>query len=152
MQETYEAWIRSLSWEDTLEEVMQPTSVFLPGDFHGQRSLTGYSPWGHKRVGLYWSDLVGTHACRAILGNPKPSFTQKTLLVILNLELTLNFMSQFPMFFFYVYILKLLIYFNCAGSLLLYVAFSSCEEWGLLFIVVHGLFIAVASLVVKERL
>ena len=26
----------------------QPTPVFLPGKFHGQRSLTGYSPWGHK--------------------------------------------------------------------------------------------------------
>ena len=24
-----------------------PTPVFLPGDFHGQRSLVGYSPWGH---------------------------------------------------------------------------------------------------------
>ena len=26
----------------------QPTAVFLPGEFHGQRSLVGYSPWGHK--------------------------------------------------------------------------------------------------------
>ena len=26
----------------------QPTPVFLPGKFHGQRSLEGYSPWGHK--------------------------------------------------------------------------------------------------------
>ena len=25
-----------------------PTPVFLPGEFHGQRSLTGYSPWGLK--------------------------------------------------------------------------------------------------------
>ena len=25
-----------------------PTSEFLPGKFHGQRSLVGYSPWGHK--------------------------------------------------------------------------------------------------------
>ena len=25
----------------------QPTSVFLPGESHGQRSLTGCSPWGH---------------------------------------------------------------------------------------------------------
>ena len=25
-----------------------PTLVFLPGEFHGQRSLAGYSPWGHK--------------------------------------------------------------------------------------------------------
>ena len=28
---------------------MQLTPVFLPGKFHGQRSLAGYSPWGHKR-------------------------------------------------------------------------------------------------------
>ena len=26
----------------------QPTPVFLPGEFHGQRSLADYSPWGCK--------------------------------------------------------------------------------------------------------
>ena len=26
----------------------QPTPVFLPGEFNGQRSPAGYSPWGHK--------------------------------------------------------------------------------------------------------
>ena len=26
----------------------QPTPVFLPGKFHGQRSLADYSPWGHE--------------------------------------------------------------------------------------------------------
>ena len=26
----------------------QPIPVFLPGKFHGQRSLAGYSPWGHR--------------------------------------------------------------------------------------------------------
>ena len=26
----------------------QPTPVFLPGESQGQRSLAGYSPWGHK--------------------------------------------------------------------------------------------------------
>ena len=26
----------------------QPTAVFLPGKFHGQRSLVDYSPWDHK--------------------------------------------------------------------------------------------------------
>ena len=26
----------------------QPTPVFFPGKFHGQRSLVGYSPWGPK--------------------------------------------------------------------------------------------------------
>ena len=33
------------------EENRQPTSVFLPGKPHGQRSLVGCSPWGCKRVG-----------------------------------------------------------------------------------------------------
>ena len=26
----------------------QPTPVFLPGEFHGQRTLAGYNMWGHK--------------------------------------------------------------------------------------------------------
>ena len=29
----------------------QPTPVFLPGESHGQRSLVGYSPRGHKESG-----------------------------------------------------------------------------------------------------
>ena len=40
MQET---WVRPLGPEE-----WQPTPMFLPGDSLGQRSLTGYSPWGHK--------------------------------------------------------------------------------------------------------
>ena len=28
----------------------QPTPVFLPGESHGQRSLVGYSPWGHREL------------------------------------------------------------------------------------------------------
>ena len=31
-----------------LEEEMQPTPVFLPGESRGQRSLAGYSSWGCK--------------------------------------------------------------------------------------------------------
>ena len=29
-----------------------PTPVFLPGDFHGQRSLAGYRPWGCKELDM----------------------------------------------------------------------------------------------------
>ena len=32
---------------------MAPTPVFLPGEFHGQRSPVGYSPWGRKE-----SDMI----------------------------------------------------------------------------------------------
>ena len=42
--------------------------------------------------------------------------------------------------------------FDCIGSSLLHSDFSSCSEQGLLFIVVHGPLIAVASLVAEHRL
>ena len=40
--------VQSLGQEDPLEKEWQPTLVFLSGEFHGQRSLVGYCPWGHK--------------------------------------------------------------------------------------------------------
>ena len=49
MQETC---VRSLGREDPLEKEMQPTPVSLPGKFHGQSSLVGCSPWGHKESGM----------------------------------------------------------------------------------------------------
>ena len=45
-----EMQVQPLVWEDPLEKEMQPNPVFLPGKSHGQRSLVGCSPWGHKRV------------------------------------------------------------------------------------------------------
>ena len=30
----------------------QPTPVFLPREAHGQRSLAGYSLWGHKELDM----------------------------------------------------------------------------------------------------
>ena len=44
-QET-QVWF--LGWEDPLEKEWQPTPVFLPGESHGQRTLTGYCPSGSK--------------------------------------------------------------------------------------------------------
>ena len=32
----------------------QPTAVFLPGELHGQRSLAGCYPWGHKESDSYY--------------------------------------------------------------------------------------------------
>ena len=42
MQET---WVQSLGQKDSLEKEWQPTPVFWPEEFHGQRSQAGYSPW-----------------------------------------------------------------------------------------------------------
>ena len=45
MQEPQEMWVQSLGWEDPLEKGMAThSSIGLPGEFHGQRSLPGYSP------------------------------------------------------------------------------------------------------------
>ena len=44
-----EIQVWSLDWENPLEKEWLPTPVFLPGEFHGQRSLVGYSPWDHKQ-------------------------------------------------------------------------------------------------------
>ena len=45
-----ETQVQSLGQEDELEKGMVPTPVFLSGESHGQRSLVGYSPWGHKEL------------------------------------------------------------------------------------------------------
>ena len=49
MQET---WVRSLGWDDSLEEGMATHSNILAWrkNPHGLRSLAGYSPWGHKEL------------------------------------------------------------------------------------------------------
>ena len=39
LPEMQETWVRSLGQEDPLEEGRQPTLVYLPGEFYGQRSL-----------------------------------------------------------------------------------------------------------------
>ena len=40
----------TLGWEDPLEKGMAP--LFWPGESQGQRSLAGYSPWGHKELDI----------------------------------------------------------------------------------------------------
>ena len=52
------------------------TPVFLPGEFHGERSLVGYSPWGHKQLdtieqlsqGIPGSSAGKESTCNAIPG------------------------------------------------------------------------------------
>ena len=38
----FNPWVRKIPWR----RKWQPTPVFLPGEFHGQRSLASYNPWG----------------------------------------------------------------------------------------------------------
>ena len=44
----FHPWVANIPWKrDKL-----PTPVFLPGEFHGQRSLAGYSPQGLKQLNM----------------------------------------------------------------------------------------------------
>ena len=54
------AGVRSLGQEVPLRREWQPTPVFLPGEFHGLRSLAGYNPWGHKELDMT-ERLTQTH-------------------------------------------------------------------------------------------
>ena len=45
-RDRFDPWVGKVPWR----RKWQPTSVFLPGKFHGQRSLAGYSPCGHKEI------------------------------------------------------------------------------------------------------
>ena len=47
----FDPWVEKIPWR----RKWQSAPVFLPGEFHGQRSLVGYSPQGRKE-----SDETGT--------------------------------------------------------------------------------------------
>ena len=40
----FDLWVEKIPWR----KAWQPTAVFVPAKSHGQKSLAGYSPWGHK--------------------------------------------------------------------------------------------------------
>ena len=53
----FDPWVRKFPWRRT----WPPSLVFLPGESHGQRSLVGYSPWGHKESDMteHLSNKIG---------------------------------------------------------------------------------------------
>ena len=78
----WDTQVHSLGWEDPWWKEWLPTPVFLPGGFHGQRSLAGYSPWGCKELEpTEWLTHTHTHThtqgpnpgclcCRPVLHHP----------------------------------------------------------------------------------
>ena len=51
----FNPWVGKILWR----RKWQLTPVFLPGSPHGQRSLAGYSPWGHKEWDMNdWTTVV----------------------------------------------------------------------------------------------
>ena len=57
-----------------------PTPVFLSEEFHGQRSLVGYSPWGHKELDTTTTFISFFSQCCLFLVLTFPAFFQFPLL------------------------------------------------------------------------
>ena len=59
MQETHVwSWVGKIPWR----REWLPMPVFLPGKFHGQRSLAGYSPWNCKTLDV--TEQLSTHKAK----------------------------------------------------------------------------------------
>ena len=52
----FDPWVGKCLWR----REWQSSPVFLPGEFHGQRSLAGYSPWSCKELDMT-EQLTHTH-------------------------------------------------------------------------------------------
>ena len=76
---SFSSWVGKIPWR----RKWQPTPVFLPGQPHGQRSLVGYSPWGHKELDTT-EQLTHTHTqqywVQTISRSRRPSRSHKQIL------------------------------------------------------------------------
>ena len=86
----FNPWIRKIPWR----RKWQPTPVFLPRKFHGQRSLAGYDLYmGLQRVRHDWarthSDLIKKNGPRQVSLQTTLEFFTDSLYTVTNLKFIL---------------------------------------------------------------
>ena len=59
----FDPWVGKIAWR----RERQPTPVFFPGEFRGQRRLAGYSPWGCKESYMTKHNIEQSHCKDAAL-------------------------------------------------------------------------------------
>ena len=57
----FDPWVGKIPWR----REWLPPPIFLPGEFHGQRNLVGYSPWGGKGSDMT-ERLKHTHTIKSL--------------------------------------------------------------------------------------
>ena len=62
----YNLWIRKIPDPWIRRRKWQPTQVLLPGEFHGWRSLVGYSAWSREELGT--TDRLHFHFSLSCIG------------------------------------------------------------------------------------
>ena len=92
-------WGWSLGWEVPIEKKIGTHSSILPGEFHGQRSLVGYSPWGLKESDMTEKLTLNTTSKDFTGGtvekNP-PAMQQMQEMWVWSLEEIQEMLGRFP--------------------------------------------------------
>ena len=70
----FDPWVGKIPWR----RKWQCTPVFLPGKFHGQKSLAGYNPWGLKETDM--TERTHTHTHTSV-GKPEWLFPSPHLVL-----------------------------------------------------------------------
>ena len=95
----FDPWVQKILWR----RKWQPTPVFLPGKFHGQRSLAGCRPWGRKESDT--AEWLSTHTDIRLAGEDgglKCSHGEgKCLALLLHLLVSENACKKCPDFYFF---------------------------------------------------
>ena len=108
----FDSWVGRISWR----RAWQPTPVFLPGESHGQRSLAGYSPQGHKETdtteatqhtGVYVSYIL---ICVSLMINDAFLCTHGPFVCFLQRSIGLNLLSIFNQILFLLLSCKSVLY------------------------------------------
>ena len=114
----------------------QPTPVFLPGKSHGQRSMVGYSPWGHRESDMTERLSMHRHASIDVFSkcSPRDPAASGNLLEMQHFLKSCFFLNNFI----YLFLARP----GCCTGFL-----SPVVSGGAVILVVRGLLIEVASLV-----
>ena len=73
----FSPWVENIPWR----RKWQPTPVFLPGESHGQRSLVGYRPRGHKELDTT-EHTLNFRVCLHLISTPLISATFKAYITL----------------------------------------------------------------------
>ena len=68
----FDPWVGKIPWK----KKQQSTTVFLPAESHGQRSLVDYSPWGLRELDT--TEHTCTHTHTHTIENNQISLVQET--------------------------------------------------------------------------
>ena len=88
----FNPWVRKIPWR----RKRQPTPVFLPGKYHGQRSLVGYRPWGRKELDMTERLSVWMHNANGLQEAPylRPAWVSRTRQKLQSCPATTNILQR----------------------------------------------------------